>query len=794
MSWDNFSEEPENEMGQGGQGQQPIPNEPKKLIDSVKTLDSLSMRTQELAAKILSDADQQTGLVKEISNLNLTKVNQAVSKETTYKTEEDLTEAFMNKILNHNNDDILRGVGQYTISSERKKRYDIYEQILDSNYISFRILRAYINGVLIKNAQTKTFLSIAFTEDKESLMERMGQEVGNSYKKFEKSMLLKYKIQQKLKDIIIPKTLLYGNYFIEVVDLNLLDNISQHEQILMESIDYRNGKTRKIATKAKDLASSYENPTEYIFESNFDCFNSEAELEESVKSHLTNISTYQAGSRVAREILESGDLGEDKSKFQTYDINSLYEDSGYGDLASEDLSFLGDNIGNPDYLKTDKNLKKYDLGDISKLDFTKLKDIHLNYVSPRNVIIIEKDGYTYGYLIIEDLHGNNQNEMVIDSFKRFTSGLSGASLTNKEETKDATEQIVNSMTKEILNKVVHNIRLSKSRNYVNSGFDYFSTLNISDEALMSLKVLIYSKIKSKSKLKFRFLTPESIVNFSSTIDKFAPYGTSVYDPLVGPVKLYSLALMSSVVSRLSRAAVMRKWTIETGGKRNHKEIVDKTKAELKSKAISYDKINTLQNISEIVTDFRDLATITINGQRYIDMEIMPMHDRAMPLNDLNDLKNDIISAGGVPAVYLNIGDSVDLRETLVHLNITFANDIIDKQMSFESGINAVMDCVFKKVLTYNGYDDSDFYISNYCQIKLNPPLVLQIQSDEAMITTVSNILNLLEQSKLPVDPKDVFKRYIPSIDWDNIIKKGEAFKKSIGKTAIINSGTEEQQY
>ena len=42
MSWDNFSEEPENEMGQGGQGQQPIPNEPKKLIDSVKTLDSLS--------------------------------------------------------------------------------------------------------------------------------------------------------------------------------------------------------------------------------------------------------------------------------------------------------------------------------------------------------------------------------------------------------------------------------------------------------------------------------------------------------------------------------------------------------------------------------------------------------------------------------------------------------------------------------------------------------------------------------------------------------------------------------
>ena len=794
MSWNNFSD-PNNGYQDDNQDDsqqvQATSAEPKKLIDSVGTLDTLNTRTKELAAKILSDADTQIGLSNEISNLNITEVNKATSKDTTYKTEEDVTDAFMNKILNHDNDDILKGISQYTISSERKKRYDIYEQILDSNYIAFRILRAYLNGVLIKNAQTKTFLTINLTEEKEDLLNHMGKDIGNSYKKFNKSILIKYRLQQKLKDVLVPKTLQYGNYFVEIVDLNLLDNISQHEQILLEATDLNKDVKKKPSKKVSNMFSNKnstlkinENESyEYLFESNFECYENEQTMINEMQSYLTNLSLHQAGLKNYQSITES-DENSTEGSFEKYGIDALLEDVSY-DVDMNDIDFLSNDFLDP---TSTKKTNKYDINDISKLDFTKLKDIHLNYVSPRNVIIIEKDGYVYGYLIIEDLPGNNQNEMVIDSFKRFSSGISNTSLTNKEETKEVTDQIVEKMTKEILTKVVHNIRLNKKRNFVNSDFDYFNTLNISDEALTSLKILIYSKIKKKSKLKFRFLTPESMVNFSSTIDKFAPYGTSVFDPIVGPVKLYSLALMSSVVSRLSRAAVMRKWTIETGGKRNHKEIVEKTKQELKAKAISYDKINTLQNISEIVTDFRDLASISINGQKYIDMEIMPMHDRGLPLNDLNDLKNDIIAAGGVPAVYLNMGDTVDLRETLVHLNVTFANDIIDKQLSIESGLNAISDMLFKKVLKYNGYEDGDFYISNYCNIRLNPPLVLQIQADEAQISTVSNILTLLDAAKMQIDPKDIFEKYIPSIDWKNILKKGETYANSLGKTAIINGG------
>ena len=799
MSWDNFKDDQEDVQTSGIQQ----PMEPKKLIDSVKHIDNLSIKSNELASKILSDIDTEQVLSKQLINLNITEVNKNVSKETLYKTEEDKTDKFIDEVLNHDNNDLFKQASNYSVSTERKRRYDIYEQILDSNYIAFRILRVFINNVLIKNAQTKNFLTIQVPDEKEALLEHLGKEIRTSYEKFQKSILMRYKLQRKLKDEIVPKSLLFGNYFMEVVDLNLLKNISKHEHVLLETSyesyevvkennkDVKKPKTEKI-TKTDSI----------IFESNFECYKDEQEMKdffnmEAAANNQRNLKFLNEVSEYDKKlsiINESENNEEELKKLEFPEnprgLNMLADMVLNESVDSLDSSWLEDINGLLGTTQETKK-KKYNLSDINRLDFSKIRDIHINGIHPKNVIIIEKDGLIYGYLVVdEDDMQHSGGEYIIDSFKRLSSGLTSGSNSKNEENELVIKNIVNNLTNEVLKKVVSNIKLNKKRSF-SMDFDYFKTLNISNEATSSLKLLMYHKLKSKSKLKFRFLTPESMINFSSSVDKFAPYGTSVFDPIVGPVKLYTLALMSSVVSRLSRAAVMRKWTIETGNKRNHKEIVDKTKAELKSKAITFDKINSLKNISEVVTDFKDMATVSINGQRFIDMEILPMHDRGLPLNDLTDLRNDIISGGGVPAVYLNIGDGVDLRETLVQLNVTFANEISEKQQGIEDGINDLNDCLFKKVLKYNDYEDADFNVSNYSNIKLNPPLVLQIQSDEAMITTVSNIISLMDTAKMAINPKKIFQNYIPGINWDKMEKEGEAYIKSIAKQAIVSGGQDQ---
>ena len=93
--------------------------------------------------------------------------------------------------------------------------------------------------------------------------------------------------------------------------------------------------------------------------------------------------------------------------------------------------------------------------------------------------------------------------------------------------------------------------------------------------------------------------------------------------------------------------------------------------------------------------------------------------------------------------------------------------------------------MFKKVLKYNNYKEQDFNLSNYINYKLNPPLVLQLQSDEAQITIVQNIVNALDGLKLPSDPRKILQRYIPNINWDTIYKEGQNYKQELGKQAII---------
>ena len=805
--WDNFAKEDDN-LDEISSTEE---KEPIKLIDSVGTLVALTNRSRELSAEILSGIDKEQSLSKQLSTLNIDELNKAASKETTYKTEEEFDNAYMNQVLNHNNNDLFKSSANFAVSTERKKRYEIYEQMLDSNFIVERVLEVFCENIIIRNAQTKSYINTQINDNKTDLFSSLGNDVQNSYDKLCKALLVKYKLQKQLKDTIVPNVCTFGNYFVEIVDLNLLSvmgGITAHEQVIMDSsgqtmvdqngVEYKSLTQTSIVREEILVESTIEKPkdkkdkdkdrekekikTTVIFESNFNCFESEEDLLITIKNNEFN--SILNSSKEIHE--DSKDIIQEQEHSISNIDNFLNELLQENTLDHIDLGFFDQmNLENsPD----NSDSKQFNVKDIMKLKLDSLKDIYLDYHHPKNIIIIEKHNLVYGYLIIEDETSQGQGSYEVDRFKRFSAGLSShgtsgfESYDNSQVIKDTTDSI----TKEILKKITSNIRLNKNR-MLGQNFDYFKTLNIGEEAIASLKLLIYQKIKYKSKLKFRFLTPDSIINFSGQVNnKFAPYGTSIFDKMVQPVKLYTLALMSSIVSRLSRAAVVRKWTIEAGDKRNHEEIVAKTTSDLKSKAITFDKINQMKNTAEIITDYRDMATITINQQRFIDMEILPMQDRGLPLNDMNDLKQDVIAAGGVPGIYLNITDNVDLREKLVHLNITFANNIINKQATIEDGLDQFLNAMFKKLLKYNNFKEQDFNLSNYINYKLNPPLVLQLQSDEAQITVVNNIVNSLDGLKVPIDPRKILQRYIPNINWDNIHKEGLAYKQDFGKQAIIS--------
>ena len=779
-SGDNFADDTNNSMGgMGGTSDSSNSLTASELLKPLENLKNIENAfnsvykelTNTTEDSILSNKMQNFDVEDLVGKLN--DIQKQSGKQLPTLTKE---EKFINSLMNNKSSELLKNSNDFSVPTERKKRYSYYEEIPNINHISYRMLRVYLDNIFIKNLQTKQYLNIIENPENMEFIKNSDISIKKGYQDILKSEMIYFNLQKRLKDEIIPKTLTFGNYFLEIVDLKIINKINDHPMLLENTnyiitennntfVNVNSEQSKLIKSKNfKDLNSAI------IFENYYDISPgiSEDEIVELYESFNTTNTT--KSKELIEESTEVNGLTE-----QYNFLKNLLKQNNEGIVEEFDMNFIDEIIS--------KDEKEYNFDDLSKLNLETLSNIYIRNVHPENVIIVQYDGTLIGYIIAEDIESSGAGVNEINVFQRFASENG----TDKKSSKGSTEddRIINT---KIVNDIADNLTdtindiVKRSNRHIKL-FDTTDSI-ISNDLNNSIKLLIYNHVKRNSRLKFRFVGNNHIVNFSGNKDKYAPYGTSIFDPVILPVKMYTLALMASIVSRLSRASVVRKWNVEVGNKKNHAQIIQQLKNDIKNQAISFDKLSDIKNISNVITDFRDMATVQMNGNKFIDMEILPMNDRSLPLNDLNDLRNELITATGIPSVYLNIGDAVDLRETLVNLNTTFAGNIISYQSSFEESINHLINILFKIILKNSGYDNSLFNITNYFKVSFNPPLVLQIQANEALISSVSNIIGLLQNARVATDPIKLFKLYIPQIDWDTIQKDGEDFMNKLGKNKI----------
>ncbi len=699
------------------------------IIAPVKALTDIDDQFTDLYNNIVGNLNTYNTYSSKMQSIEVQELSKQLgSKRTDVPQYDELPEdqridEDIKKLLSSSENDILGNLSDVSVPSERKKRYQFYEEIPNMNFIAYRMLKIYLDNILIKNVQTKQFLNINPNPNNVNFLQTIKDDVGKHYENFLKTCTVYFDLQKKLKTKVVPDMLKFGNSFIELLNLKSVSDIASHRELITESFIL--GEDVK---KVKDLGY---------------CLYESVGFTENTKTEV---------------VKTEGSL----------DINEQFKNllKMKDSIEESDVGFFSD---------ISRENSDYNFDDINELDFDSLQDIYLKNIHPSQVIMVESDGILYGYIIVEEEQGQAGQE--IDVFKRFTQQENSAGSANKSSEEDIQKEIIDNMTKGIIKKVNDTITGSSSAN--------LKDLKLTDSVESSIKVILYHKIKERAKLKFRFVSSSRLINFSTNIDKFGPYGTSIFDPIIQPVKMYSLALMSSIVSRLSRASVVRKWTIEAGNKKNHAEIIEKVKKDIQSKSISFDSLSNVKNISKVITDFRDLATIQVNGQRFIDMEVMPMGDRSLPLNDMQDLRNELIAATGIPSVYLNIGDQVDLRETLVNLNTSFATTISSYQANIDDSMGQLMNSIFGIVLENNDYEQNDFLLSNYYSFGLNPPLVLTVQANEALVSSVTNIIGMLKSAEVTIDPMELLKLYIPQMNWDDLEKTGESFIKKQAKDQLM---------
>jgi len=201
----------------------------------------------------------------------------------------------------------------------------------------------------------------------------------------------------------------------------------------------------------------------------------------------------------------------------------------------------------------------------------------------------------------------------------------------------------------------------------------------------------------------------------------------------------------------------------------HSNQIQKLKRELKNQRVTVDDIMSFKSVPKVLSDFKDVIIVSKKGQKFVDFELQSMHDSNIKIADLEDQRRELIALSGVPAPHLGYNDVVELREQLVHVNVTFATEVISIQNQVNEGLTELID----KISDVLNFDSKP---STYNIVSLKVPVVLLLQMIETIMSSISNIQQNFQASQIEFDPTYLLKMYVPSLDWDEFLKAGREYK------------------
>ena len=603
--------------------------------------------------------------------------------ELNSNTSENISSEFINSFFKEEKnksggEDLNSILGQFSIPTERLSRYASYDEIYKSVPLIKRIINVYKPYIIQKNPVTGSWYLLRRTViNKNQTSEQLQK--SEDVKKFIEDVLEIFKVGIKLKNQILHNQLVYGDCFVEVVDLN-----EEKSKIDIKSVNLITESLSRIERHSKLEKTS-----------------SDAQILNTIEEILNEV---------------------------------IQTNSGYDE---EDLT---------------SNLPKFD-------------NTLLRFHKPHNIVILEtKYGTTLGYLEITKDVSSNLTGGFQQTLTSITSRIVNVS-SNRDSGIVSQDAIMNRIIGHILKKVQKDPKK-------------FSEKTISDLKRFIIEQNIYTDKLNLKPIEVRFVPTNRMVQFNITSSEHYPFGNSLIEPLLLPGKLFILSQLSNVMHKLSRAPLSRKWIIDQGSVQMPGQLLQKLKRELKNNRIAIEDLSKFKSISKIMSDYKDHFILSKDGRRALDVEVSSVGDPSVKIADLEDNRRELISLSGIPAPYLGYMDVVELREQLVHANVSFATEIVDIQENVNAGLVKLMDIIAE-------VEQFELKPSEFYTISLIPPVVLILQLIEMTMSSVGNIFGIFQTGNIPFDPYYFLEKYVPYIDWTDFKIKSEEYNRKISvKTTL----------
>ena len=422
-----------------------------------------------------------------------------------------------------------------TIPAQRSNRYRIYDEIYSSVQLIKSIVRVYINNTLQKDIVTGK--SVVYLESSEF---KTNTEVIKKYKKFSQSVIKTFEIEKKLTENILQDILRYGDHYIEIIDLK--------EDVMglpgTKDIQRGNAGNGKASTNAPRVLSDAFRPkltqSQLLTETtNYVNLRIKQPNENNLETRMIDCID-----RVVDHILEF-------EKIDTSDVD-IGLSPIYEQFMNEDSETSKD--------KKQKNIDSFVENDLAR--------ILLRFHTPKNIVVLTTthNNSVLGYVEIKE---SKKIEVSPGVGMQFASVIKQISAVSKGKTEDH-GAIVRRIVNQIIAKMVKSMGLpqvqTQGRSVTDVNRDYENAIhkNMGDDLFYLVKKLYIEsdpqQNDSLTKIQIRFIPTDRMISMVRNPIEYSPYGTSIIDALIYPGKLYLLTQLTNIVTKLSRSALIRKWT------------------------------------------------------------------------------------------------------------------------------------------------------------------------------------------------------------------------------------------
>ena len=585
--------------------------------------------------------------------------------------------------------------------------------------------------------------------------DNISDEDKNDYKSIVEHMETKFKLQEKIKNYIIPKTLEYGEYYAYVIpyaklfnDLNKNRATDQYGRriyrestnTVYESFEDNKGKLDKKEYD-KFIKETYEKYKENgVKKGNPQEFVSEEAFKKDMTNILNNISV--CNDSVPLPVIEEGAESLSFYANQYFTEEAKSKSDGYKNIFNQ----VNSNKKKEKGIFDDPN----DVG-----EFSNIGGCYFKLLEPTTVIPIKIMNTTIGYYYVQE---------------EDITPLEGAISSTLYFTKFDENRRENTIIDAIASKVVRSFDkkfLEDNIKFKEAIVDCFQYYNLNEK-----------------RLKFQFIPAEYIQTFK--IDEDANgNGQSMIKKSLFYAKLYLMLLLFKIMSIILYSNDTKVNYIKQSG--IDKNVANKVQEIARIKQSRQINITDLFSYTTLINKVGNgnemYVPVGRSGERPIETDILQGQDIQLNSDLLEMLKNSYILATGVPAAIVNYLNEADFAKVVEQNNTKFNGRVVNYQLDFNNSITEL----YQKLLRWSTKIDEGV-ISNF-QFALQPPKATSINTKGELIgqfQTLSDFLvnSLYEDPSQSLDAEDLqmeireFRKLLiedqlPMLDMDKINKMKE---------------------